>query len=180
MADLQTKVAAFLGSLVSGRPQVQAGPDATQQSIDMDGTITTGLTTTGTIADTNETTLFTNTLNAGVLDRNGRGVRVTAWGTLANTANTKTIKLYFGGTVIATYSAAGQNVPWYVEGIVLRTGASAQLYNVLIQVGVAPISVTPATTAIDTTAAIILKVTGTNGLAALNDIVLTGAVVELI
>jgi hypothetical protein len=151
------------------------------------GTLTTSTASTCTIADTNETDLWTYTLPANSLDANGRGVRVTTWGTFASTANTKTARLYFGSTVIGNTSvsaSAPNNTSWMGTGMVLRTGAATQTAMSTVHVGGGAFltnnnggAITPAA---DTTATIVIKITGQNGTAAANDICVKGAVVETI
>jgi hypothetical protein len=146
----------------------------------VNGTFNTGITPACTIADTNETTLFTYTLPASALNSNGRGLRITAWGTMAATATTKTIKGYFGATVTANPGAAVYNgVSWRMTYEILRLTATTQTSGALSTVGA--ILLTGNTSPGETLAnAIVIKVTGQNGTANLNDICFSGAVVEAI
>jgi hypothetical protein len=172
MPDTTTLLSKFLyGTL----PQMEAGPG---------GVIERSTTQAATIADTNETTLFTFSLPANTLSENGKGVRITAFGTYGATVNNKTIKVKFGATTIAdTGAAAANGTAWHVIGTILRTGAATQLTSAVRMVGAfasgSGVSM-PTTPAEDTTAAIAIVVTGTNGTAAANDIVFRGAVVELL
>lgn len=146
----------------------------------MDGTLTTSTTGACTIADTNETTLWTYTLPAGALSADGRGVRVTAWGTSGATANTKTGKLYFGAAVPTVVSMTSSGAAWRMTEIVLRTSATAQAtWGEAIQSSAS--SAYGAFTGSETMAnAIVIKMTGQNGTAAANDICFSGVVVETI
>jgi hypothetical protein len=71
--------------------------------------------------------LITYTLPANALSANGKGVRITAWGTTANNANAKTVTLAFGGQTIMTQaltiSIAGT---WRIEAVVVKNGANTQ------------------------------------------------------
>ena len=75
-----------------------------------------------------EDDLQTFSLPAAMLTETGAGVRILAWGTTANNADAKTIKLYFGTDEIlslsATVSEAGM---WMIGAHVVRTGAATQL-----------------------------------------------------
>ena len=75
-----------------------------------------------------EDNLQTYSLPAATLGVNGTGVRILCWGTTANNANAKTIKLYFGTdsllTLTPTVSEAGM---WMVGAHVMRTGAATQI-----------------------------------------------------
>lgn len=147
------------------------------------GVLTASTTQVGTGADTNETDLWTYSLPANTLSANGKGVRVTVFGSCASNTNAKTIKTYFGSTVVVSNATSNAStVIWQAEAVILRTGASAQLSegwtlaggtNSLNNNGLA--LTTPAET---TTGAIVIKVTGQNGTAVANDIVFRGAVVE--
>ncbi|HVT12814.1 MAG TPA: hypothetical protein VHE55_11150 [Fimbriimonadaceae bacterium] len=80
----------------------------------------------GTTQNT-EYTLNSVTLPAGAFNGNGRSVRVIAWGTLAANANAKNLKVYFGGTAVATVTGSTANgKDYYIELSVVRTGSSTQ------------------------------------------------------
>lgn len=136
-------------------------------------------TAVGTDADTVEKDLITFSLPADSLNANGKGVRVTAWGTTAANGNTKTMRLKFGATVLrAVGPFAPNNLDWLVQSIVIRTGASAQdaMTHEMVQNSVVFTSHTEP--AEDTTAAITIKITGENAVAAANDIVAEGLLIE--
>jgi hypothetical protein len=128
-----------------------------------------------------ETDLMTYALPANALSANNKGVRIQAWGTFAANANSKAVRLYFGATrvnnnFIGTFNSSG----WYVEGVILRTGASAQ-----VATGKTEIEATneyrPATfttPAENTANAITIRVTGQG--VANNDIVARAMVIEII
>lgn len=62
-------------------------------------------------------------------------------GTLANNANAKTLKVYFGSVAVFTLAAPagllGVAVEWRGAGRMVRTGSSAQRYEVSIRFSVA-------------------------------------------
>lgn len=147
------------------------------------GFLTKSVTTASTPADTNETDLWTYSLPANTLDANAKGVRITVFGSYAANGNNKTIKLYFGATVISDSGAAAANgTNWRFDATVLRTGASAEVANVLRVIGAyaAGTGNSHSTPAADTTGAITIKMTGQNGTANAGDIIFRGATVEII
>lgn len=74
-----------------------------------------------------ETTLFTYTLPAATLASDGDSVRIRVWGIAAANADTKTYRLYFGGTVLMTRATANAgNTAWIIDAEVSRTGAATQ------------------------------------------------------
>ncbi len=138
------------------------------------------VTPVGTGNDVAETDLMTYTLPANALSANGRGVRITAWGTTLAAANAQTIKLKFGATTTTTISMAMGTQAWCIRGEILRTGAATQIGNTLWGVGVSAFG-TPACSPGENTAnPIIIKVTGQNGVATVNGVQQTGFIVEMI
>lgn len=87
---------------------------------------TTSQSTTGTA----EEVLVSHSIPANTLRVDGRGIRIKAWGTTAATANSKRIRIRFGGlssTVIAdTTSQAANNKVWIVDALILRVNANTQ------------------------------------------------------
>lgn len=127
-----------------------------------------------------EDDLITYTLPAGVLAADGETVRIKAWGTTVNNANTKTLKLYFGSAVILTnaltISAAGK---WVLEAVVVRTGTDIQDYMAeLRETGTGNSDIENGTATQDDGASIIIKCTGTA--TSNDDIKQEGMIVELI
>jgi hypothetical protein len=180
MADLTTLLSKFLGAISAGLPTFGAGGGTGTASVS--GTLTTGATSVGTAADTNETDLWTYTLPANTLSANGRGVRITVWFTTAANANTKTGKLYFGSTVLGGPSTTVSAAPIRITAEVIRTGAGTQVYS---EVGISGnfasgTSQNAGALTETLTGAVTIKATGTNGTAAANDIVFKGAIVEVI
>jgi hypothetical protein len=142
------------------------------------GQINAALTSTGNGADTTEDALQSYSLPANSLDQAGRCVRISAWGTLANNADSKIIRLYFGASVISSGSLTLANVNWVAEMIVCKTGSSTQSVRGTMQVGTTLIP--PYWNAgTDTDAsAITIKTTGQAGTTNASDIVSKGQLVE--
>ena len=132
-----------------------------------------------------EDNLITYSLPANSLSANGKALRITAWGTLANNANLKTLKLYFGAAIINAGLNMTVNIDgrWIVKGLVIRTGTSAQDYNSITSettsgFGTAKhFGVTGTATEVET-GAITIKCTGEA--TADNDIVQEGMIVEFL
>lgn len=144
------------------------------------GKVHVNTTSVGTDADTVEKDLLTYTLPANSLNADGKGVRITTWITTAATANEKTIRLYFGSTVVRQIGTSVlNNQSMFAQGIIIRTGASTQ-DAVGIEVGNTTAFAIFTAPAEDTTGTIVIKVTGQNSSAAANDIVAQGLMVEYI
>ena len=82
--------------------------------------------TTANNSTTVETDLYTYTIPANTIDTDGSSVEFFAGGTIASSANTKTIKAYFAGTQVLTsgtgYAAAAYN--WEIRFTVTRNSSS--------------------------------------------------------
>jgi hypothetical protein len=142
--------------------------------------LTWSATAAGTAADTAELALWTYSLPANALLENGRGVKIRACVNLAATATTKTTKLYFGSTVIATRAAADNDSDLWIEATVLRTGGATQVASSLVvnrNTAATLVLVTAPTETL--TSAVTIKITGQNGTGNLNDIVFKHVSVEL-
>lgn len=98
------------------------------------GTLTSITTAVGNTADTNEDDLQSYTLPASTLVATGRAVRITAMGTANNDADTKTLKVYFGTSMVTVALATNIAIHWRATARVIRTGASAQDYEVRVEV----------------------------------------------
>ena len=143
------------------------------------GVIGVNLTAVGNVG-TGTDDLITYTLQTPVLNANGIGVRVTAWGTTANNAATKTVTLNFGATAIMTQaltaSIAGS---WWIQGTIFRTGVDTQDCIAALTQGATDIAHAEFTaTTIDDGADITIKCPG--AATSDNDIVQEGLLVELI
>jgi len=131
-------------------------------------------------AGSGEDNLITYSLPANALYKTASAVRIKAWGTTDNNANAKTLKLYFGTTVVLTYSlTANQAGLWEIEAIVGKTGSNTQDYHSrLLEVPNDQVDIEQGTAAETDTAAITIKCTGeatANG-----DIVQNGMLVEIL
>lgn len=118
-------------------------------------------------ADTNENTLATITVPANAMGTNGI-VRVTCDWTFTGSVNSKTWRVKFGGTSYqdnGTTSASVTSIRSWTE--VRNVGATnsqkGSSYTLTIA-GSVP-ATAPTTSAVDTTAAVTILITGTKGLA---------------
>lgn len=145
-----------------------------------DNLITSSSVQAATIADTNETTLWQFPLPANFLNENGRGIRVTAWGSCAANGNTKTVKAYFGSDSHTVISGAVNNTSWWTQLTYLRASSASQRRFNWSGFGGTLNAPTVSSPTEDLTATVLLKITGTNGTASANDIVFTSVLVELI
>ena len=76
-------------------------------------------------ASATEEVLHTYTVPANTLAVNGEQIVLTAYGSFAATGNTKTLRVYWGGTQIAEVSG-NPSEGWFATVIIARTGASSQ------------------------------------------------------
>jgi hypothetical protein len=152
------------------------------------GTLNAQTTGVGTTAVTTEETLLTYTLPANSLVRDNRGVRIRAWGNVADNTNTKQIKLKFGAHLLYDSTAlAAENHEWFLEFEVFRTGAATQDAERHFSLGIVA-GAGPGVTLIPTfqtptetlSGAVVIELTGQNGTANANDIVAEGFSVEYI
>jgi hypothetical protein len=87
-------------------------------------------TTVGNVS-TGEDDLMTYSLSANQLQA-GSCVRISAWGTIANNANSKTLKLYFGSVVLTASLPTSVAETWRVEAVIIASDANAQSYSASI------------------------------------------------
>ena len=74
-----------------------------------------------------ETTILNTSVPVNTLSKTGSSLLIYACGKTAANANVKTIKLYFGSTVLFTTTAvAMNNADWTLQAEIVRTGASNQ------------------------------------------------------
>lgn len=134
---------------------------------------------------TTETDLMTYALAAAKLANVGDGVRIHAWGTTANNANTKTLKGYFGAGVYLNLAlTASQAGRWELYVSVIKTGSStqkiiAELNEGTVSLAAGKIALISTTGSETDTAAITIKCTGTSGTAS-SDITQEGLVIEFL
>lgn len=84
---------------------------------------TTAVGNVGTGVDT----LITYDLPANTLSTDGKGVRITVWGSIANNANAKTLRLWFGTANIISYDfPTNATDRWRIVALVFRTATDAQ------------------------------------------------------
>lgn len=99
------------------------------------GTLKTDTTTTGNV-DGGEDNLISYALTAGQLSVNGDSIEFDCAGTFAADTHLKTLKAYFGGTVlISTTSLIFNNLDWRIHGRVIRASATTQKATCEITVG---------------------------------------------
>jgi hypothetical protein len=124
---------------------------------------------------TGVTDLISYTLPANTLAVDGQKLRITAWGTFANNANTKIINVLFGGFAVDARGSTQANVAWHLSAVVVRTGASAQIvFGDGFLGGSLNVSTNALASALN--APVTIKVTGQGG--ASNDITQLGMFVE--
>ncbi len=136
-------------------------------------------TAVGTDANTAEKDLITYSLPANSFSADGRGVKITAWGSVATNGNTKTIRLKFGATIIRQIGPSGMNgLDWRIDGLVIRTGATTQDAMATEFLDVSAQDTTISTPAETLSGAVVIKITGQNGTASANDILAKGILIE--
>ncbi len=144
------------------------------------GAINVNTTAVGN-TDGGEDVLMTYSLPLNALSANAKGLRVTVYGTIANNANAKTVKVYFGTTAVYTDSmTVNQAYNWTGQYTAIRTGTDTQdVFGTGFVENIA-MTVAPyyATDTQDDGAAIVIKCTG-EGVAS-NDIIQQGMLVEYI
>jgi hypothetical protein len=167
MADVTSILSRFLYS----RLPLFSGSGAGALSV---GTTAVGNITTGT------DDLQSYSLPASVLGADGRCLRITAWGTTANTAAAKTVTLNFGSQTIMT-QALTTNLAgtWRITAIVARTGSSTQdIFAELLQLTTIVHKQTLTAGTQTDSAAITIKCTGTA--TNTDDIINEGLLVEIV
>jgi len=94
--------------------------------------LSTNSTAVGNVT-TGEDDLMTFTFPADAFSADGQGVELHAWGTGANNANTKTLKVYFGSEMESGTLLANNGIQnWEITARILRTGASTQDYMAIV------------------------------------------------
>lgn len=80
-------------------------------------------------ANTSENTIASYTLPGGTLAANGDAIRITASGFFADSTHNRTLRLYFGATLIATFTLAIHNANTWLTAtpiLINRLGATSQ------------------------------------------------------
>lgn len=132
-----------------------------------------------TIADTNPTVLFTYTLPANTLIRAGKTIKIRIWGVCAANANVKTVVITFGADSYTVFSGAVNGSSFWAEYTIMRR----PVQNTQTRIGRGGFAASLSTAIVTTlgiaeTAAIVITVTATNGVASAGDIVLHAAIVD--
>lgn len=142
------------------------------------GKISASTLTAGIPATTVETTLQTYTVAPNLLAAGGDSMRVTCWGQFNGSAATKTVRLYFGASVVTASAATTSSGGWQLTQVVTRKSATTQGYT---GQGIANATVAPGV-GIDgaetLTAAVLVKCTGQSSVSELNAVTANGMVVE--
>lgn len=150
---------------------------------DVGGRLDTQTTPVGNVG-VGEDTLMTYTVVANALNISARGVEWESAGTLANNANAKTLKLYFGTVaMIAVTLPTNIAADWIAKSTVIRTGASTQRYVIEVRVvnqatNVPLVYVSQGTLAQTETNTIVIKATGEA--VANNDIVQNFSLIKVV
>ena len=110
---------------------------------------------------TSETTLGQFSIPGGEMPGKIRGVEILVFGATAANGNVKTLKLYFGSTVIANPIGSGvNNKDWYCAATVIWQSANVQKATAFYEVaGTTSTFINTALTQTDANA-ILIKVTG--------------------
>jgi hypothetical protein len=181
--DVDLGASPFTSVMLTGSNSIgSAGVNATGQRVVNGVTSKEVSRNTGSVASTAVTTqedLMSYTIPANAL-KPGQKVRVTAWGRTAANANTKTMRLWFGGNSILDHSGTFNNSWWRLHADILITGASTQEYTSNAQVTASVPTVRGATLTVTDTSSIIVKCTGQNGTASAGDITCEGFTVEIL
>lgn len=125
----------YMSRASAGVLGMSAGGAAASVQAKVSGTLNSNTTAVGNVG-TGEDNLISYSLPASVLNTNGHAIRVRAAGTIANNANSKTLKFYFGSTAILTASLpTSVAASWVLEAEIIRTGAATQEANATLIVG---------------------------------------------
>lgn len=106
---------------------------STSNAASIGGTVNVCSGTVGNVG-TGEDTLCSYTLPASSITATGRGIKYESWGTIANNGNAKTLKIYFGVSMITVTMPTSIEANWVSTARVVRTGTSAQKYAVEVRV----------------------------------------------
>lgn len=133
----------------------------------------------GTDAATTEKTLWNVTVGAAQLGATGESIEVVAFGSTAANGNDKTIKLTIDGiNVVTSGTLTSNNKIWCLRGLITRTGSNTCWMSGSITVDGVVTDIQTVSSGTMTTAwtsAVALAITGQNGTATGNDIVLNHA-----
>lgn len=139
---------------------------STTSIAEISGTLDSQYTPVGNLG-AGEDVLHTFSLPANALLVTGRSIRYHGCGTIANNVNAKTLKIYFGSSMISVTIPISIAGDWDASAWITRTGASTQRYKVEIIVSntatnaVSGAFVSTGTLAETETSAITIKATAT-------------------
>jgi hypothetical protein len=135
----------------------------------------TGMSTTGSVT---ENTLASITIPGGAMGANG-SVRITAVFSLSNNANTKVMRIKFGGTTYTSVSLSNSTTLRQFTQIINRNSVSSQVGAATFAGGFSSSSGAAVTSSVDTSSDVTLLITGQNGNSA-DTITLESYLVEVI
>lgn len=175
-SDVQTYINNRNGGSV-GWDNLLAVAGTSSSNLTASGRLTSDFTAVGNVG-TGEDNLITYAMPANVLSGTGKGVRVLAFGTTAANGNAKTIKVYFGSTLLKSEDVnTGSNAQWFFTFVAFRSASNTQKYMATVFYDGQTISGVSVGTATETdSGAITIKCTGEA--VSNNDIVQTGLIVE--
>ncbi len=120
--------------------------------------------TSASNSGTSETDLYSFTVPTNTLTGNGQKIMAKYSGSFNDATGTETMKVYFGGTVIANIGGvSGNPANWNFEVMVMRSGATTARASVtFLSDGSFRPGITSSLTGLDFTATNIIKITGTS------------------
>lgn len=96
------------------------------RSLNFGGILNTSTTAVGNVG-TGEDDLITYSLERNTLQNDGELLKIDAFGTFASNGNNKTVKLYFGSTVIFDSGANAINGgSWNIKATIIRASSTTQ------------------------------------------------------
>lgn len=181
--DVNLNACSFNDVVLYGRNIIgSAGVSATGQRI-VNGvtskTVSKANGASSTTAVTTQEDLKTYTIPANTL-KPGQRLRLRAFGTTAANANSKTIRLWFGGNSIVDHNGTWNALPWVMEAVIDVKASNSQDYNGNAFVSATALTTRQGSLTVTDTSTIIVKCTGQNGTASAGDITCNGFSVELI
>ena len=165
------------GTLSADRIAVKSIPNS--KMVD-NGLLSSKYSDTGTTAVTTLETLYSYTLPGDTVDTDGDGIQITAYGSFAGNANTKTIAIQVAGYTYTTnaVTTAPNGVDFKATVEVLRSGATGAIGFGDMVVGAIPQGVDNSKGGITWANDVIVAFVAQNGTAAANDIVLSQVIVK--
>lgn len=147
---------------------------ATNKDAKLQGVLARFLTSVGTINNTSETDLWSYSVLGNTLAVDGATLRVHASGRFAANGNTKTLRLKWGSTVICTHPLipTPNAVSWVLDATIIRTAANTQRCSSFLMIGSTHDKADNQSVSLTDTANQTLSITGQNGTASSNDIIM--------